>query len=149
MLLIIGMYTLYAVDFMKFKESETVELKKSTSELKESIQSISAILNKHGSGMRYFGITDNGVIVGQDISSKTLRDVSKSISDHLEPKIYPKIKEIQLDGKTCIQIEFSGQDAPYFAYGRAYMRVADENKPMSARELERLILNKNHDKIQW
>ncbi len=30
-----------------FKESETVELKKSTSELKEAMISIVAILNKH------------------------------------------------------------------------------------------------------
>ena len=32
---------------MKFKESEKLELKKSTSELKEAVVSIAAILNKH------------------------------------------------------------------------------------------------------
>ena len=32
---------------MKFKESETVELKKSTSELKEAVISIASILNKN------------------------------------------------------------------------------------------------------
>ena len=32
------------------KESETVELKRSTSELKESIITISSMLNKHGKG---------------------------------------------------------------------------------------------------
>jgi hypothetical protein len=35
---------------MKFKETETLELKKSTSELKEGVISIAAILNKHGKG---------------------------------------------------------------------------------------------------
>jgi ATP-dependent DNA helicase RecG len=34
----------------KLKESEIVELKKSTSELKEGIISIAAILNKHQKG---------------------------------------------------------------------------------------------------
>ena len=34
----------------KLKESETLELKKSTSELKEGIISIVAILNKHQKG---------------------------------------------------------------------------------------------------
>jgi ATP-dependent DNA helicase RecG len=41
---------------MIYKESETLELKKSTSELKEAIISISAILNKHNSGEDIFGI---------------------------------------------------------------------------------------------
>jgi len=41
---------------MKFKETETLELKKSTSELKEGVISVAAILNKHGRGKLYFGI---------------------------------------------------------------------------------------------
>ena len=42
-----------------FEESEFLELKKSTSELKEAIISIVAILNKHGAGELYFGIKKN------------------------------------------------------------------------------------------
>ena len=38
---------------MKFRESETLELKRSTSELKEAVISIGAILNKHGRGRVY------------------------------------------------------------------------------------------------
>lgn len=41
---------------MNLKESEILELKKSTSELKEAIIAISAMLNKHGKGEIYFGI---------------------------------------------------------------------------------------------
>ena len=41
---------------MKFKESEILELKKSTGQMKEGIISIAAILNKHGKGRLYFGI---------------------------------------------------------------------------------------------
>lgn len=37
---------------MKFKESKVLELKTSTSELKEAIISIAAILNKHREGSR-------------------------------------------------------------------------------------------------
>ena len=37
-------------------ETEQVEFKKSTGELKEAVISIAAILNKHGSGDLYFGI---------------------------------------------------------------------------------------------
>ena len=51
------------------KESETLELKRSTSELKEAIISIVAILNKHQKGELYFGIKNNGYVIGQNIGS--------------------------------------------------------------------------------
>ena len=70
-----------------FKESETVELKKSTSELKEALKSIVSILNKHGKGEIWFGIKPNGEVIGQTVTEKTLRDISKAISDKIEPKI--------------------------------------------------------------
>ena len=38
------------------KESETLEFKKTTGELKAALISISAILNKHGIGTLFFGI---------------------------------------------------------------------------------------------
>jgi len=61
---------------MKYKESETVELKKSTSELKEAIIAIAAILNKHNKGRLYFGIRNDGMVIGQDIGRNTIRKVS-------------------------------------------------------------------------
>ena len=42
---------------MEYKESEMIELKKSTSELKEAVIAVAAILNKHGKGKVYFGPT--------------------------------------------------------------------------------------------
>ena len=134
---------------MKYKESETVEFKKTTSELKEAVISVSAILNKHSRGEVYFGIKNDGSVIGQDVGSKTLRDISHAISENIEPKIYPKIRQIKINNKTCIKVSFEGKDAPYFAYGRAYMRVADEDRQISARELEHLIINKNKDKLRW
>ena len=89
----------------KLKESEILELKKSTSELKEGIISIAAILNKHQQGELYFGIKNDGTAVGQDVTEKTLREVSKTISESIEPKIYPKIKEIEIAAKKVIRRE--------------------------------------------
>jgi ATP-dependent DNA helicase RecG len=74
------------------RESENIELKKSTSELKEGIISIVSILNKHKKGELYFGLDSNGKSTKQTFSEKTLRDISQAISNHIEPKIYPKIK---------------------------------------------------------
>jgi len=134
---------------MKFIESETLELKKSTSEIKEAIISIVSILNKHQHGELFFGIKNNGAVAGQNITEKTIRDVSKSFADHIEPKIYPHINRFVIDGKTCIKVRFKGNDIPYFAYGRAYIRVADEDRQLSAKELEVLIIRKNKDKLRW
>lgn len=130
-------------------ESETLELKKSTSELKDGIISIVAILNKHQKGTLIFGIKPNGIAIGQDITEKTLRDISKSISDHIEPRIYPQIIKKEIQGKNCVEVEFHGQEIPYYAYGRAHIRVADEDKSMSAKELETMILKKNKSKLRW
>ena len=70
----------------KFQENETIELKKSTSELKEAVISIVAMLNKHQHGEVWFGIKNDGTISGQQVSDKTIRDVSKAIADHNDPR---------------------------------------------------------------
>src|SRR3989344_6040014 len=129
------------------RESETLELKKSTSELKEAIISMVAILNKHQKGEIYFGVKNDGYIVGQTVTENTIREISKTISDNVEPKIFPQINEVVLEGKKCVYVEFAGEHAPYYAFGRAYIRVGDEDKKISSQELERIILKKN--KILW
>ena len=48
---------------MRFEESEILELKRSTSELKEALIFIAAILNKHQQGELYFGIKNDGTVV--------------------------------------------------------------------------------------
>jgi ATP-dependent DNA helicase RecG len=131
------------------KENEILEFKKTTGELNEGIISMSAILNKHGGGELYFGVRNDGTPTGMDISDKTLRDVSQAVGSFLEPKIYPEINEVFFDGKSCIHVAFSGDKAPYLAFGRPYIRVADEDRHMSAAELEKFILKKNAGKDFW
>ena len=132
-----------------FEESEFIELKKSTSELKEAIISIVAMLNKHGAGELYFGIRNDGTALGQDVSDKTLRSISHAILDFIEPKIYPEITAVKLDDKTCIRVKFEGAESPYFAYGRAYLRVADEDRQLTSKELQKIILTNAKNKVPW
>lgn len=134
---------------MQFEESEILELKRSTSELKEAIISVVAILNKHQRGELYFGIRNDGAVVGQMVSDKTIRDISKAVSDHIEPKIFPVIRKTSFRGKDCIHIEFSGNNTPYYAYGRAYIRVGDSDRKLSAKEIEKIILEKHKDTLRW
>ena len=130
-------------------ETETVELKKSLAELKQGLISLAAMLNKHGQAELWFGIAPNGKAVGLEINEKTLRDVSQAIAAHIEPVIYPHITQQCIDGKHCLQIKAEGWQQPYLAYGRAYMRVADEDKKLSASELKNLILQNNQDALRW
>jgi len=134
---------------MQYKETETLELKKSTSELKEAIIAISAMLNKHGQAEVIFGIEDSGRVVGQGVGKTTVPDISKSIHDHIEPEIYPSIAEERIEEKTCIRVRATGSDMPYFAFGRAHTRVGDKNPVLSGRKLQELILHKNKDALRW
>jgi ATP-dependent DNA helicase RecG len=130
-------------------ESERLEFKKTTAELNEAVVSIAAILNKQGSGELYFGVNNDGTPLGMDISDKTLRDISQAISQHLEPKIFPEITDVYFLQNHCIHVVFQGDDAPYFAFQKAYIRVADTDKQMTRDELERFMLQKNERKNTW
>ncbi|MCI8444088.1 MAG: winged helix-turn-helix transcriptional regulator [Clostridia bacterium] len=132
-----------------FLENEVIEFKKTTGELKEGIISIVSILNKHQGGKLYFGIKDNGEIIGQDVSSKTIREVSKAISENIEPKIYPIVNKVKLNDKDCILVEFEGDDIPYLAFGRAYMRVGDEDRQLSMKEIRKIILRDGDEIGKW
>jgi ATP-dependent DNA helicase RecG len=131
------------------QESETIEFKKSLAELGDGLNSMAAILNKHGGGELWFGIRNDGRPVGMDVSETTLRKVSQSIAAHIEPKIYPEVSKVILDGKSCVRVTFSGGEKPYYAHGRAYMRVADEDRQLSAKEIESIILRKNRSDRGW
>ncbi len=130
-------------------ESETVELKTSLAELKQGLTSLVAMLNKHGQGDLWFGVSPSGQPVGLMVTDKTLRDVSQALAAHIEPRVYPEITSLEAAGKVCLRVQAAGHQKPYFAYGRAYMRAADEDRQMSARELESLILSRNSAALRW
>ena len=129
----------------KFQEDEITELKKSTSELKEAIVSIVSILNKHRHGKLYFGIKDDGTVIGQEVSGKTLRYISEVISNKIEPKIYPKISNVKIEDKDCILVEY----VPYFADGRAYIRVSDRDQKLSISEMRKIFLKTENESGSW
>lgn len=130
------------------KESETLEFKKTTGELKEAMISISSILNKHGVGTLYFGVKPNGDVVGQDVSESSLRDVSRFVYESIKPQIYPVIQEEILDDRHVIKVEFHGEDYPYSAAGRYYLRTADEDREVTPAELRQFFIA-NEYKEKW
>ncbi len=130
-------------------ESETVEFKTSLAELKQGLISLVAMLNKHGQADLWFGVSPSGKPVGLMVIEKTLREVSQALGAHIDPRLYPEITSVDVAGKTCLRVQATGHQKPYFAHGRAYIRVADEDRQMSARELESLILKRNSAALRW
>ena len=121
-------------------ESEKLEFKKSTSELTEGIISLSAMLNKHNEGTVYFGVKNNGDIVGQkDLNENTLRDISRKIAEGIKPQIIPNISLELVDNKTIIKVYAKGNNVPYSAFGKYYSRSFDENRSLSPEMLKSLI----------
>ncbi|MDP3042236.1 MAG: putative DNA binding domain-containing protein [Candidatus Omnitrophota bacterium] len=129
------------------RESETVEFKRSTAELKKAVISIVAMLNKHGRGEVYFGIDDDGKVLGQPTGRMTLKDIAQAVVDNTEPKVFPKVETKNIDGKDCVVVDAHGINSPYFAYGRAYIRVGESDKALSIHEIEMRILSKK--KLLW
>ena len=119
-------------------EDETLEFKKTTGEINEAMQSICAMLNKHGYGTIYFGVLPNGETKGQMINESTLRDISRKIYETIVPQIVPTIEKRIIDDKEIVEVSFKGSDRPYSAKGVYYIRIADEDRILEPHELRQL-----------
>ncbi len=126
-------------------ESETLEFKKTTGELDKAVDNIASMLNKHGHGTLYFGVSPNGDVTGQQISASSIDDVAKKIKEAIKPMIYPEIVKQSLDGKNVIRVDFAGTEKPYSSYGRYYKRVFDRTEEMTPDELKQMMLNTDHN----
>ncbi|MFA6088932.1 MAG: RNA-binding domain-containing protein [Candidatus Woesearchaeota archaeon] len=130
---------------MKLKESETIEFKKSLSQLDESLKTICSFLN-HKGGTLYFGIDDSGKTIGLTISSNTLKQISQKIADKIKPNILCDVCEIEMDGKNIIEVVVKeGINKPYFLDGISYKRTASETRIIPPDELKRLF----HETRKW
>ena len=118
-------------------------------ELHEAMIDIAAMLNKRGQGTLYFGVLPNGEAKGLQIVESTLRDVSRVVFDSLKPQIYPQIQKITIDGCDSIEVKFSGKGKPYSAYGKYYIRVADERRELTPAELKERVERKRRNSKSW
>ena len=122
-------------------ETESVEFKKTTGELREGMISLASMLNKNGKGVLYFGVRNDGEIVGQQIGDRTLREISQGIANAIKPQIIPTIIMELCDDKNVIKVTVEGDEKPYSAYGKYYMRSADEDREISPQQLRGLMLS--------
>ena len=122
-------------------ETELTEFKKTTGELKEGVISLASMLNKNGKGTLYFGVRNDGEILGQQIGDCTLREISQGIANAIKPQVIPTIIMELCDDKNVIRVTVEGDEKPYSAYGKYYMRSADEDREISPQQLRNLMLS--------
>ena len=134
---------------MEKRESETIEFKKSTSELKQGVISLSSMLNKSGKGVLYFGILNDSTIVGQQIGKDTTHDISVEIKNHIKPEVIPTIELVNTGDKQIVKVSVIGEEKPYSAYGRYYIRSDDEDLLMSNEILEGFFKDESLDYSKW
>lgn len=127
-----------------------LEEKKSKSWLK----SVSAFANGLG-GSLFFGIDDNGIVVGLDDVQHVCEAISSKIRDYMDP--IPEIEMIphRTDNANVLQLKVhAGPYTPYYYVGDgqriAFVRIGDESMPATAEQMVRLVLkgsNKTFDSL--
>ena len=126
------------------REDEFNEFKRTTGELNEAMVSISGILNKHRGGKIYFGLKNDGTPVKFTITDSTERDVSRKIYEAIRPQIIPTIQIDTIDGNEVIVVDFHGDDVPYSAFGKYYIRTADEDRELTPIELRKIMIGQEY-----
>ena len=130
-------------------ESETVEFKKSPSESKEIIKTISAFANTKG-GTIFTGVSNSGKVLSVEIGKDTIERLVNQITQNTDPKIHPRITVEKIDEKQIIIIKVKeSSDHLVLAFGRPYRRVGKSTLQMSKDEYERSILEKHKDKLYF
>ncbi len=126
------------------REDEHNEFKKTTGELNEAMVSISAMLNKHKEGKIYFGLENDGSPFPFTITDSTLRDVSRKIFESIKPQLIPTIQTEMVGTTEVITVKFSGEDVPYSAFGKYYIRTADEDRELTPSELRKIMISREY-----
>ena len=121
---------------------------------KSWLKSVSAFANGQG-GSLFFGIDDNGGIIGLDDVSHVSQVISTRIRDLMDPLPDVELIPIEVEGKKILQVKVSsGHYTPYYYIGdgqrMAFIRVGDESLPATAEQMIRLVLkgsNKTYDSL--
>ncbi len=116
-------------------ESRTLELKKTTGELKDGMHSACAFLNTDG-GWLIFGVAPTGLkILGQQVTETTKREIAQAIAG-LEPAVNVKIHYVDVPDRPenkVIAMHFDGWvwgERPHTFHGCPYYKVESTTKVM-------------------
>lgn len=131
-------------------ESETIEFKKSTAQLRRAAETVCGMLNGNG-GRVLIGVTPEGRILGQTISDKTLREIAE-ILQKFEPPANIEQQRVRTNGdKEVLVLKAipNPEARPYVVDGRAYQRVGSTTSLMPQETYQRLLSERAHSRTRW
>ena len=130
-------------------ESEMLEFKSTTGTRREAAATLCAMLNQRG-GHVLFGITPEGAIAGQQVSERTIEELSAEVQ-RIDPPAFPAIERIRIsDAREVIVVQTSRGSLPPYQYrGTSYRRVGNTTRAMPAEEYNRMLFERMHSEQRW
>lgn len=136
-------------------ETRTLELKKSTGDLKDGMHSACAFLNTDG-GWLVFGVTPNSLkIIGQQVNDSTRQEIANALAG-LEPVVNVMVEYVDVpDAKNDEQVivmHFDGYvwgDVPYTYHGCPYHKVESTTMMMPREMFEDRLSAAHPHKFAW
>lgn len=134
---------------VRLGESEILELKRTTGQRTEAAKTVCAMLNHRG-GRVLFGVTADKKILRQQVSERTIEEVSDELR-HIDPPAFPSIERIPLPSGTEVLLLTvnGGRSRPYTLGGKAYLRSGNTNRVLSQDECNTLLLERLHGERRW
>ena len=125
-------------EIRKIGETQTTEFKSSFNI--GVIESLAAFANTKG-GHVYVGISDNGKVVGCDLSQESLPKWLNEIKSKTEPQLIPDVEILSFDTKNVVVFRISEYPVkPVAVQGRYFQRKTNSNHLMTASEISNMAL---------
>jgi len=131
-------------------ESETLELKRSTAELRRAGETLCAFLNGEG-GKVLIGVGPDGRLAGPEVADITLRDIAAMLG-RFEPSACVELRRVDVGNGRQVMVHDAApvrQYAPFVFESKPYKRVGSATTVMSQEEPARLLLDRNHSRHRW
>lgn len=141
-------------ELIKIDETRTLELKKTTGELKDGMHSVCAMLNSDG-GYVIFGVAPKSLkLVGQQVTDNTRQEIAREIRK-LEPCVNMPVEYIDVpdgNGNQLIVIHADigiYKEAPYAFDGKPYYKLESTTMPMPQTMYEERLRRRSPEKYRW
>lgn len=131
-------------------EGHTLELKRTTGEVREGMETLCAFLNTAG-GTVLFGVNRKGEAEGQQVSEQTIHEVTSAF-ERFEPPVVIGIERIKVaEGRevVALSVQANHEGVPYTFDGRAFERIGNTTRKMSQERYETLLLERAHARRRW